>query len=111
MSRFSPHDFLRIRTDIRVREVPEWGCLLVYTPARPNVHYLDARSWLIFELCDGRGYADLVAEFSEAVPAGTTPEQVEKAVDKGLSALVDNGIVDLVPAAARTVAEAGAGSS
>jgi len=89
--------------------VPEWGCLLVYTPARPNVHYLDARSWLIYELCDGRGYDDVLAEFGEAVPEGTSPEQIAKAVDKGLAALVDNGIVERTRAADRTVQEAGVG--
>ncbi|MEU4221375.1 hypothetical protein [Actinoplanes sp. NPDC026623] len=89
--------------------MPEWGCLLVYTPARPNVHYLDARSWLIYELCDGRGYGELLAEFSEAVPEGTTQEQVVHAVDKGLTALVDNGIVERTDADDRAAIEAGAG--
>jgi hypothetical protein len=109
MSSFCPQDYFQRRTDIRVREVPEWGCLLVYTPAHPNVHFVDARSWLVFELCDGRGYPELLAEFSEAVPPGTTSEQVAKVVDKALSTLVDNGIVECVRATDRAVLEAGVG--
>lgn len=98
MSNFSPRDCFRPRGDLRVREVPEWGCLLVYTPSRPKVHYLDARSWLIFELCDGRTYDSLLAEFSEAVPDGTSAEEVRRAVDKGLQSLVSSEIVDHAPA-------------
>lgn len=99
MSNFSPHDCFRQVPGVRLREVPEWGCLLVYTPADPNVHYLDARSWLIYELCDGRSRGRLLAEFAEAVPIGTTPEAAAAALDEGLTSLIDNGIVERGPAA------------
>jgi hypothetical protein len=89
--------------------VPEWGCLLIYTPFHPKVNYLDARSWLIFDLCDGRTYDELVAEFSEAVPSGTTPEQTRGAVDKGLDALVRNDIVTRTSAIDRIPPKASVG--
>ncbi|MEU0037576.1 hypothetical protein [Streptomyces sp. NPDC006333] len=85
---------------MRPRPVPEWGCLLVYTPSRPGVHYLDPRSWLMYELCDGRTYEEITAEYSEAVPEGTAPETVSELVNKGLEALLLKGIIEKKPALA-----------
>lgn len=93
MSSFSLLDFFRKAPDLRLREVPEWGSLLVYTPAHPDIHYLDARSWLLFELCDGRSGIELLAEFRESVPEGTSSEQSETAVVEALKALDEKGLI------------------
>lgn len=96
MSKFSPQDSFTKVSDLRLREVPEWGCLLVYTPTNPNVHYLDTRSWLIFELCDSRSYEHLLSEFAEAVPEGTEQAALRSALDAGLDSLLLKGIVSRV---------------
>lgn len=98
MSKYSPHDCFQVQSDVRPRPVPEWGCMLVYTPSRPGVHYLDPRSWLMYELCDGRTYQEIAAEFSEAVPEGTPVEKVHELVDTGLDALLLKGIIEKSPA-------------
>jgi len=72
--------------------------MLVYTPSRPGVHYLDPRSWLMYELCDGRTYKDIAAEFGEAVPEGTTLEKIHELVDRGLDALLLKEIIEKTPA-------------
>jgi len=93
MSAFSLNDCFQKAADLRLREVPEWGSLLVYTPSHPDIHYLDARSWLLFELCDGRTGAQVLAEFRESVPDGVPPEQAEAAVVEALTALTEKGLV------------------
>lgn len=97
--RYSPNDSFQKTPDIRVRELPEWGNLLVYTPAHPDIHYLDARSWLLFELCDGRTFAEVVDEFSQAVPDGTPRDDIHRAVTEAISTLEAKGIVTRTAAA------------
>ncbi len=104
MSSVSLHDsFLKV-PDLRLREVPEWGSLLVYTPAHPDIHYLDARSWLLFELCDGRTGTEILAEFRESVSAEVPPEQVEEAVVKTLTELEQKGLITRSAAGVKPVA-------
>lgn len=93
MSAFFPHAGYDKPANLRVRAVPEWGCLLVYTPSNPNLHYLDAHSWLIFELCDGRPYADILADFLACVPPDTPREQAESALQEVLETLSTSGVV------------------
>lgn len=93
MSAFSPHAAYRKPDNLRVRSVPEWGCLLVYTPSTPNLHYLDAHSWLIFELCDGRPYTEILADFVACVPADTPVEQAETALQEVMTTLLGNGVI------------------
>jgi Coenzyme PQQ synthesis protein D (PqqD) len=93
MSGFSLNDSFHKAPDLRLREVPEWGSLLVYTPARPDIYYLDARSWLVFELCDGRTGTQILDEFRESVPADVPAERSEQAVVEALTALAHKGIV------------------
>ncbi|MGW5063881.1 hypothetical protein ACWEQ2_42585 [Streptomyces sp. NPDC004096] len=52
----------------------------------------------MYELCDGRTYKEITAEYSEAVPEGTAPEKVSELVDKGLEALLLKGIIEKKPA-------------
>ncbi|MFI1198819.1 hypothetical protein ACH4VR_04995 [Streptomyces sp. NPDC020883] len=93
MSSFSLHDCFQKAADLRLREVPEWGSLLVYTPAHPDIHYLDARSWLLFELCDGQHGTQILEEFRQSVPEGTPPDKSEAAVMETLAALEQKGLI------------------
>jgi len=79
--------------DIRVRPVPEWGCLLVYTPSSPNLHYLDGHSWFIFELCNEETYEQILTEFHECTPDGTSRNEAELALRTVLTTLLDKGVV------------------
>ena len=97
MSAFCPHDAFIHPTNLRIRMVPEWGCVLVYTPSHPNLHYLDAHSWLIFELCEGgASFEEIRATFHECVPTDTPPEQADRAIERVLTTLLDNHVVTRV---------------
>jgi len=75
---------------VRLRPVPEMGVCLAYTPLRPALHRLNAASWLIVSLCDGRAVADIARAYRAAVegPAGT-----DEALSHGLERLQALGIV------------------
>jgi hypothetical protein len=56
-----------LESGVRLRPVPEMGVCLAYTRARPALHSLNAASWLIVSLCDGRSFADLAKGFHAAL--------------------------------------------
>ena len=93
MPTISPLDVLSRTPDLILRPIPEWGCLFIYTPAKPDIHCLDARSWLLFELCDGRPFSDVLKEFTEAVPEGTADHEVLASATEALSTLVEKAVI------------------
>ena len=80
---------------VRLRPLPELGVCLAYTPARPALHSLNARSWLIASLCDGRSEADLAAAYAAATRQGATAPTPEEtgSLRKGLAELIEIGVI------------------
>lgn len=70
------------------------GACLAYTPApRPALHRLNAASWLIASLCDGRPFAALAAAYRAALGDAEVPATSEAALREGLTQLRALGIV------------------
>lgn len=85
--------------DVRLRPLPELGVCLAYTPARPALHRLNPRSWLIASLCDGRSEAELAAAYAAA---GGDASEDGASLREGLAQLLALGVV-------RALADAPAG--
>jgi hypothetical protein len=85
-----PTDCFTVETGVRLRPVPEMGVCLAYTPSRPALHRLNAASWLIVSLCDGRHAAAMEAAYRTALPgaAGST-----EALHRGLDDLLALGVI------------------
>jgi len=47
-----------------VREADEWDCAVIFEPERPGLCMLNATAWLVFELCDGRSFGAIQAEYA-----------------------------------------------
>lgn len=79
---------------MRLRPVPEMGVCLAYTPRQPALHRLNAASWLIATLCDGRTLAEIATEYRAAMghEAGT-----DTALRDGIAQLLAIGIVRRLP--------------
>jgi hypothetical protein len=75
---------------VRLRPVPEMGVCFAYTPTRPALHRLNAASWLIASLCDGRSLAEIAAGYRAAMggDAGS-----ETALQQGIAQLLALGIL------------------
>lgn len=101
---YSPSDRFVRHPDLKLRAMPEWEQLLVYTPHRPAMHQLNAEAWLVFELADGRTYREVVTDYRQ-VASGSVPDRdVQAIVDRTLAFLEHKGMVsreltgDQVPA-------------
>lgn len=90
---FSPTDCVSAAPGLRLRPVPEMGTCLAYDPVRARLHTLNATSWLLLTLCDGRPRAVIAAEFNDALRSlpGRAPEQ--GAFSRGLEQLAALGLV------------------
>jgi hypothetical protein len=67
------------------------GVCLAYTRARPALHSLNAASWLIVSLCDGRPFADLAKSFRTA--RGNDGADSDIALRRGLDQLLHLGVL------------------
>ena len=85
-----PNESFALEAGVRLRPVPEMGVCLAYTPARPALHRLNAASWLIASLCDGRSLAEIAAAYRSALgsEAGS-----EAALRQGIGQLVALGVL------------------
>ena len=80
-----------LEPNVRLRPLPELGVCVAYTPARPALHRLNPRSWLIASLCDGRSEAELAAAYAAAVGGDASEE--EALLREGLAQLLALGVV------------------
>lgn len=79
--------------DVVLRGFEEWGHAFAYTPDDCEIHDLNTTAWFIVELCDGRSYPEIEAEF-----LGTVGERIGAAVARrhlhqGFSALIERNII------------------
>ena len=47
-----------------VRDADEWDCAVVFEPDKPALCMLNATAWLLFELCDGRSFGAIQADYA-----------------------------------------------
>jgi hypothetical protein len=87
--------YYRKHPNLRTRVIEEWNTLLIYTPHKPNIHYLNPTAWLIFELCDNTKYDDIVECYKEIVSVDSSAAL--KDVEDGLKTLLDAEIIVYEP--------------
>jgi hypothetical protein len=82
---------------LRLRPLPELGQLLVFTPERPKLHWLNTGAWLLFTLAENASDEEILAEY--AVIAGSSPgsrASSPEEVRAGLDELASAGIIRLL---------------
>lgn len=91
---FSPSTCFRRLPDLRLRPIPEWQALIVYTPQRPDLHWLNPEAWMVLELANGE-----VTQIADAYAREAGIDDAEEAyriVDSCLQTLERKGIVERV---------------
>ena len=81
----------KVRTDLDIVELDDE--LVLYDPARDEVHYLNATAALVFQLCDGSATVrELSTEIAEAL--GAPAKRVERQVRTLLKDLREVGLLE-----------------
>ncbi|MEV7680063.1 HEXXH motif-containing putative peptide modification protein [Streptomyces sp. NPDC088341] len=73
--------------------LPGLGQLVVSTAGSARMHWLNARSWTVYSLCDGRDFGSVCTAYARAagLPAGS--EETGRQVGGSLRRLLDAGLV------------------
>ncbi|MFF3752492.1 HEXXH motif-containing putative peptide modification protein [Streptomyces sp. NPDC002018] len=73
--------------------LPGLGQLVVSTAGSARMHWLNARSWTVYSLCDGRDFGAVRTAYARAagLPAGS--EETGRQVGESLRRLLDAGLV------------------
>ncbi|MGC5566625.1 aKG-HExxH-type peptide beta-hydroxylase [Streptomyces sp. FR-108] len=80
-------------TPVDACALPGLGQLVVSPAQSARMHWLNARSWTVYSLCDGRDLDSLRTAYAQAagLPAGS--EEVDRQVGDSLLSLVESGLV------------------
>jgi hypothetical protein len=102
---FSLSGTLDAAPGLRVRPVFEWDGCVVFDPTRRRLVELNLTSWLMLELCDGRPYEALRAEFAAIVGAKAEADEIDRHLRSGLLRLAAAGLIRRSPTGLNTEGE------
>lgn len=88
----SPAISYRRRNDLELRPIPEWRALLVYTPHRPDLHWLNAQAWMVLELADGSTADDMIGSYARE--AEVSRDRAERVGRSCVDSLEGKGLVE-----------------
>jgi hypothetical protein len=90
------HYLYRRVPNIRTRGAGEWDYLLVYTPDKPDLHWLDERTALIFKLCEGNTLEEILSLYAQSTDDPQHDHLAADHVQTALQMLANNNLVEVV---------------
>lgn len=79
---------------LRARPATQGECLMVFSPGASRIHWLDLNAWLIFELSDGRTFAELERAYLEIIGGRVEPDEARRQLRSGLETLLSSTLVE-----------------
>jgi hypothetical protein len=81
--------------DVVVRGFEEWGHAYVFTPDEPEIHDLNASAWLILDLCNGRPFLQIEADYVTVVAPKTGVDVARSQFHLGFDLLLERNIISI----------------
>ena len=79
--------------EVVVRGFEEWGHAYAFTPDDPDLHDLNTSAWFILELCNGRPFAQIEADYVKAVAPKMGADVARTQFHHGFDMLLDRNII------------------
>jgi len=79
--------------NVVLRRFKEWGRCYAYTPDEPEIYDLNITAWFIVELCDGRPFQQIEAEYLKVVGEKIGREAARAQFHAGFAALIERNII------------------
>ncbi len=79
--------------DVVLRRFDEWGRCYAFTPEEPEIYDLNATAWLIVELCDGRPFQQIEADYLSTIGPKVGCEAAREQFQAGFDALLQRNII------------------
>ena len=79
--------------DVVVRGFEEWGHAYAFTPDQPDLHDLNISAWFILDLCDGRPFGEIEADYVRAVSPKIGSDAARTQFHQGFDMLLERDII------------------
>ncbi|HUS97473.1 MAG TPA: PqqD family protein [Hyphomicrobiaceae bacterium] len=79
--------------DVVIRPFEEWGRAYAFTPDNPEIYDLNSTAWLIVDLCDGRAFPQIEADYVEAVKDHVDMTTARTQFHDGFAMLLERNII------------------
>ena len=90
------HFLYRRVPNLLIRGEDQWKYLLVYTPDKPDLHWLDERTALIFKLCEDGAFEEILSSYIQSTGDSQPHALAAAHVRNTLQMLVKDNLVDAV---------------
>lgn len=91
----SPDARLSKKTDLRIRDIPEWQSALVFDPDQPDLRMINLTSRLILELCDGRLAREIEDQYCSLMRSQVDLKTAREQFSAGLNQLQEHGLTTI----------------
>lgn len=82
------------KTDnVVLRRFEEWGRCYAFTPDEPEIYDLNTSAWFIVELCDGRPFQQIEAEYVANIAPKVGRDRAKTQFHLGFDALLSRNII------------------
>lgn len=79
--------------NVVLRPFEEWGRAYAFTPDQPDIHDLNLSAWFIVELCDGRPFAQIEADYVREMGSRVGRDEARRQFHDGFTALLERNII------------------
>ena len=79
--------------NVVVRTFEDWGHAFAFTPDDPEVHDLNATAWFILDLCNGRPFSQIEADYVKVVGEKIGEEAARTQFHAGFNLLLTRNII------------------
>jgi len=85
-----PSARLSKKSNLRIREVPEWQAAVIYDPDQLDLRIINLTSRLILELCDGRSMKQIEEHYCTLLRDQVDSQTAREQFNDGLSQLQEH---------------------
>ena len=82
-------------SNVVLRRFEEWGRCYAFTPDDPEIYDLNTSAWFIVELCDGRPFQQIEADYVATLGRNSAGRK-RKPVPRGFDALLARNIISAI---------------
>ena len=79
--------------NVLLRRFEEWGRCYAFTPDEPDIYDLNPTAWFILELCDGRPFQQIEADYLAALGPRIGREKARAQFHAGFDTLLRRNII------------------
>ncbi|MCL4766738.1 MAG: hypothetical protein KJZ80_10930 [Hyphomicrobiaceae bacterium] len=82
-------------SNVVLRRFDEWGRCYAFTPDEPEIYDLNTTAWFIVELCDGRPFQQIEADYLAVLGPKVGRDKANSQFHAGFDTLLQRNIISV----------------